>query len=55
MTSIELVEVENFKGKTIEDFPKAEEYFENIVAYDEDETEAMCDYLENKEKKEKAE
>ena len=55
VTSIELVEVENFKGKTIEDFPKAEEYFENIVAYDEDETEAMCDYLENKEKKEKAE
>ena len=55
VTSIELVEVERFEGKTIEDFPKAEEYFENIVAYDEDETEAMCDYLENKEKKEKAE
>lgn len=55
VTSIELVEVESLKGKTIEDFPKAEEYFENIVAYDEDETEAMCDYLENKEKKEKAE
>lgn len=55
VTSIELVEIESFKGKTIEDFPKAEEYFENIVAYDEDETEAMCDYLENKEKKEKAE
>ena len=41
--------------KKMEDFPKAEEYFANLVAYDDEETEAMCDYLENKNEKEKSE
>lgn len=53
VTSVELVDVANFDGKTIEDFPRADEYFENLVAFDEEETEAMCDYLENKNEKEK--
>ena len=55
VTSIQLVDIEKFPGKKMEDFPKAEEYLANLVAYDEEETEAMCDYLENKNKKEKSE
>ena len=48
VTTIEIVKLEDFKDKKMEDFPKAEEYFANLVAYDDEETEAMCDYLENK-------
>ena len=54
-TEITLVHIEDFPGKKIEDFPKVEEYYENLVAYDEEETEAMCEYLKNKEKKENTE
>jgi hypothetical protein len=49
------VKLEDFKDKKMEDFPKADEYFANLVAYDDEETEAMCDYLENKNEKEKSE
>ena len=55
VTSIQLVDIEKFPGKKMEDFPKAEEYLANLVAYDDEETEAMCDYLENKNEKEKSE
>ena len=55
VTTIEIVKHEDFKDKKMEDFPKAEEYFANLVAYDDEETEAMCDYLENKNEKEKSE
>ena len=55
VTTVEIVKLEDFKDKKMEDFPKAEEYFANLVAYDDEETEAMCDYLENKNKKEKSE
>ncbi len=55
VTTIEIVKLEDFKDKKMEDFPKADEYLANLVAYDEEETEAMCDYLENKNKKEKSE
>ena len=55
VTTIEIVKLEDFKDKKMEDFPKAEEYFANLVAYDDEETEAMCDYLENKNEKEKSE
>ena len=54
-TEITLVRIEDFPGKKMEDFPKVEEYYENLVAYDEEETDAMCEYLKNKEKKEKTE
>ena len=55
VTTIQIVNLEDFKDKKIEDFPKAEEYLANLVAYDDEETEAMCDYLENKNEKEKSE
>ena len=55
VTTIQIVNLEDFKDKKMEDFPKAEEYLANLVAYDDEETEAMCDYLENKNKKEKSE
>ena len=55
VTTIEIVKLEDFKDKKMEDFPKAEEYLANLVAYDDEETEAMCDYLENKNEKEKSE
>ena len=55
VTTIQIVNLEDFKDKKMEDFPKAEEYFANLVAYDDEETEAMCDYLENKNEKEKSE
>ena len=55
VTTIEIVNIEDYEGKTMEDFPKADEYFANLVAYDDEETEAMCDYLENKNEKEKSE
>ncbi len=55
VTTIQIVNLEDFKDKKMEDFPKAEEYLANLVAYDDEETEAMCDYLENKNEKEKSE
>ena len=55
VTTIEIVDIEKYPGKKMEDFPKVDEYLDNLVAYDDEETEAMCDYLENKEKKEKSE
>ena len=55
VTTIEIVNIEDYEGKTMEDFPKAEEYLANLVAYDDEETEAMCDYLENKNEKENSE
>ena len=55
VTSIEIVKLEDFKDKKMEDFPKVDEYLADLVAYDEEETEAMCEYLKNKEQKENAE
>ncbi len=55
VTGIEVVKIEDYPGKKMEDFPKAEEYLANLVAYDDEETEAMCKYLEFKNEKEKAE
>jgi len=55
VTSIEIVKLEDFKDKKMEDFPKVDEYLADLVAYDDEETEAMCEYLNNKEKKENAE
>ena len=55
VTTIEIVNIEDYEGKTMEDFPKADEYLANLVAYDDEETEAMCDYLKNKNEKEKSE
>ena len=55
VTGIELVELKDYPGKKMEDFPKVDEYLANLVAYDDEETEAMCNYLENKNEKEKAE
>jgi type IV secretion system protein VirD4 len=55
VTTIEIVKLEDFKDKKMEDFPRADEYLANLIAYDEEETEAMCNYLENKNKKEKSE
>ena len=55
VTTIQIVNIEDFEDKKMEDFPKAEEYLANLVAYDDEETEAMCDYLENKNEKEKSE
>ncbi len=47
---IEIVKIEDFPGKKMEDFPMAEEYFAGVYAYDEEETEAMCEYLSEKQK-----
>ena len=55
VTTIQIVNIEDFEDKKMEDFPKAEEYLANLVAYDDEETETMCDYLENKNEKEKSE
>ena len=55
VTTIEIVNIGDYEGKTMEDFPKADEYLANLVAYDDEETEAMCDYLKNKNEKEKSE
>ena len=51
VTGIEFVNISDYKGKKLEDFPKAEEYFSDIYAYDDEETEALCDYLEKKNEK----
>jgi len=51
VTGIEIVNIADYKGKKLEDFPKAEEYFADIYAYDGEETEALCDYLEKKNEK----
>ena len=45
------VTLSDYKGKKLEDFPKAEEYFADIYAYDDEETEALCDYLDKKNEK----
>ena len=51
ITGVEIVNIADYKGKKLEDFPKAEEYFADIYAYDDEETEALCDYLEKKNEK----
>ena len=55
VTCIELADLKEFPGRKMEDFPKAEDYFEGIYAYDEEETEMMCEYLNNKQKRRDAE
>ena len=55
VTCIELVDLKEFPGRKMEDFPKAEDYFEGIYAYDEEETEMMCEYLNNRQKRRDAE
>lgn len=54
VTEIEIVKIEDYPGKKMEEFPKAEEYFAGLYAYDDEETESMCNYLKNKNEKEKA-
>ena len=55
VTTIEIVDIEKYPGKKMEDFPKVDEYLDNLIAYDDEETEAMCEYLKNKNEKEKTE
>lgn len=50
---VEIVELSAFPGKKMEDFPSVDEYFVGMYAYDDEETEAMCDYLKSKIEKEK--
>lgn len=45
VTTVEIVDIAKYPGKKMEDFPKAEEYFANLVAYDDEETDAMCEYM----------
>ena len=46
---IEIVKLENYPGKKMEDFPEVGEYFKNhIVAYDEEETEELCKEIKKK-------
>lgn len=49
---IEIVDIADYPGMTIEDFPKIDEYFADMYAFDEVEVETLCEYLEttNKEK-----
>lgn len=44
---IEIVNLSMFPGKTMKDFPLMDGYFANYVAYDDEETEALCEFLEN--------
>ncbi len=50
---VEIVELSAFPGKKMEDFPSVDEYFGGMYAYDDEETEAMCDCLKSKMEKEK--
>lgn len=50
---IELVDISMFPGKKLEDFPLLEIPDYDIVAYDEEETEALLKFLEQEEKHEK--
>lgn len=45
VTTVEIVDIAKYPGKKMEDFPKAEEYFADLVAYDDEETDAMCEYM----------
>lgn len=50
VTTVEIVDIAKYPGKKMEDFPKAEEYFADLVAYDDEETESMCEYKTYSEK-----
>ena len=52
---IEIVPLSDYPGKKLTDFPKFEEYFKDIFAYDDDETENLCDFLTEDEKNERTE
>ena len=45
---IEVVKLENFPGKKMEDFPEIGEYIKNLIAYDEEETEELCKEIKKK-------
>ena len=45
---IEIVKLEDFPGKKMEDFPEIGEYIKNLIAYDEEETEELCKEIEKK-------
>ena len=45
---IKVVSLNDYPGKTMEDFPKLDEIVSSYVVYDEDETEQMNDYLNSK-------
>lgn len=44
---IEIVSLSMFPGRKMDDFPLMEGYFANYVAYDDEETDALCEFLEN--------
>ncbi len=48
--TVEIVDLAAYPGKTMEDFPRAEAYYPDLFAYDDDETEALCAYLNNETK-----
>lgn len=50
---IEMVSLNDYPGKKMEDFPTLDEYVEGLYAFDEDESEAMSNYMEDYEKEEK--
>ena len=45
---IEVVKLEDFPGKKMEDFPEIGEYIKNLIAYDEEETEELCKEIKKK-------
>ena len=46
---IEIVKLEDFPGKKMEDFPEVGEYFKTVIeAYDEEETEELCKQIQKK-------
>ena len=47
---IEIVKLEDFPGKKMEDFPEIGEYIKNLIVYDEEETEELCKEIEKKSK-----
>ena len=44
---IEIVSLSMFPGRKMDDFPLMEGYFANYVAYDDEETDVLCEFLEN--------
>ena len=45
---IEVVKLEDFPGRKMEDFPEIGEYIKNLIAYDEEETEELCKEIKKK-------
>ena len=43
--ALETVQLADFPGKTMDDFPEIAEFYPALEAYDEEETEMLCDFL----------